>query len=319
MKRMICLILALVMMATLVACGAKEEPVVTTATEVNVEIDEAVAPEETTEAPTEAVTEATEAPNTVMPVETVLLDNESCTFSVGPVSVSEMAGMQVNVACVNKTQEALDFSWNNVSVCGMMYEPNWAVTVPAGETLTSQVEIDTYALETMGIQAVDEITFQLYVTSNENWMDAPYMQEYFTIYPTGLDADSVIYPVREEVASEVVLLDDDNLTFIAEFAEEQDLYYVVRCYILNKTQNTVMTSWENVQVNGLAVDPFWTTLVAPGKSAYAQVQFADSELKALGIDGVEEITFNLMAYDEAGETLVNESVAYEPVEEIALG
>ena len=318
MKRMICLILALAMMVTLAACGGKEEPVVTTATEVTVELDEATAPEATTE---EVVPETTEAPVTVYDTtDKVLLDNEYCTFSVGAASDNELAGMQLAVTCVNKTQEALDFVWNNVSVCGMMYDPMWSVTVPAGETVTSQVEIDTYVLETMDIHGVDEITFQLSVTSNENWMDAPFAEDYFTVYPTGLSADTVIYPVREEVASEVVLVDDENLTFIAEFVEEQDLYYVVRCYMVNKTQEALMTSWENVTVNGLAVDPFWTTLIAPGKSAYAQVQFANSDLQALGIETVEEIAFNLMAYNEADWTeLVNQAVTYQPVEEVALG
>lgn len=320
MKRMICLILALAMIVTLAACGGKEEEtIVTTATEVSVETDAAVVPE-TTEAPTEEVTETTEAPNTVMPVEIVLLDNESCTFSLGPTSVSEIAGMQVNVTCVNKTQESLDFSWNNVSVCGMMYDPNWAVTVPAGETLKSKVEIDTYALETMGIYAVEEITFQLCVTSNENWMDAPYVKEYFTVYTTGRSADTVVYPVREAVVSEVVLVDNENLTFIAEYAEQQDLYYVVRCYITNKTQGTLMTSWENVTVNGLDVDPFWTALVAPGKSAYAEVKFADSDLKAQGIEIVDNISFDLTAYDDGDWTeLVRLPVSYVPVDEAAVG
>ena len=318
MKRMICLILALAMMVTLAACGGKEEPVVTTATEVTVELDEATAPEATTE---EVVPETTEAPVTVYDTtDKVLLDNEYCTFTVGAVSDNELAGMQLEVTCVNKTQESLDFSWNNVSVCGMMYDPMWTVTVPAGETVTGQVEIDTYALENMDIQAADEITFQLNVLSSENWMDAPYVQDYFTVYPTGLSADTVIYPVREEVASEKVLVDDENLTFIAEFVEEQALYYVVRCYIVNKTQETLMTTWENVMVNGLAVDPFWTALIAPGKSAYTQVQFVNSELQDLGIDTVEEIVFDLTAYSDADWTaLVNQTVAYEPVEEVALG
>ena len=319
MKRMICLILALAMIVTLAACGSKEEPVVTTATEVTVEIDEAVA----TESATEEVTEATEVLATVSPVtpvDAVLLDTDACSFSVGAVSVSEMAGMQLAVTCVNKTQESLDFAWSNVSVCGIMYDPNWAVTVPAGETVMSQVEIDTYALELMGIQSAEEITFRLDVFSTENWMGEPYAESYMTIYPTGLNADTVIYPVREAVASEVVLVDDENLTFIAEYVEQQDLYYVVRCYIANKTQGTLMTSWENVSVNGQAVDPFWTALVAPGKSAYAEVKFADSELKGLGIEAVDTIAFNLMAYDDADWTeLVNVPVSYVPVEEAALG
>ena len=318
MKRMICLILALAMMMTLAACAGKEEPVVTTPTEATVEIDEAVMPQESTGSP---VPETTEAPVTVYETtDQVLLDNGYGTFTVGAASDNELAGMQLEVTCVNKTQEALDFSWNNVSVCGIMYDPQWTVTVPAGETLVSKVEIDTYVLETLDIHAADEITFQLCITSNENWMDAPYAEEYFTIYPTGLSADTVIYPVREAVASEVVLVDDENLTFIAEFAEEQDLYYVVRCYLVNKTQETLMTSWENVTVNGLAVDPFWTALVAPGKGAYAEVQFANSDLQSLGIESVEEIAFDLMAYNYADWTeLVNLSTTYQPVEEIALG
>ena len=317
MKRMICLILALTMVFALAACGGKEEPVVTTATEVNVEIDEATAPEETTEA---AETETTEAPNTVMPVETVLLDNESCTFSFGPASASEVAGMQINVTCVNKTQENLVFSWNDVSVCGLMYDPCWAVTVPAGETLVSQVEIDTYALETMDIHAVDEITFQLHVVSSENWMDAPYVAEYFTIYPTGRSADTVAYPVRQTLESEEVLVDDENMTFIIEYVESQELAYVVKCYITNKTDATLMTNWENVTVNGEPVDPFWTVVVAPGKSAYAQVVFNQMDLNSVGVETVEQIDFDLLSYryDDWTE-LVSITATYLPQEMEALG
>lgn len=317
MKRMICLILALAMMVTLAACGGKEDAVVTTATETIVEVDEALATEAATEA-TES--EATEAPAVVTPVEQVLLDNEVCTFSVGAVTSNEMAGMQMAVTCVNKTQESLDFSWNDVSVCGVMYDPNWAATVPAGETLVSYAEFDAYVLETMDIHALDEVTFQLEVFSTENWMGEPYAEGWFTIYPTGLSGDTMVYPIRETVPSEVVLVDDENMTFIAEFAEEQDLYYVIRCYILNKTPGTLMTSWENVNVNGQPVDPFWTALVAPGKSAYAQVMFARSDLESLGIEEVKQISFNLTAYDDADWTeLVNVPVTYVPVEEAALG
>lgn len=318
MKRMICLILALALVFTLAACGGKEENVVTTATETTVETDEAVAPETTTEE-TEAATETTEAAAPA-PQENILLDNDTCTFSLGAVTNSEMAGMQLAVTCVNKTQEELDFSWSNVSVCGVMYDPAWVVTVPAGETLVSQVEIDTYALETMGIQSADEITFRLEVLSTENWMGDPYAREYFTIYPTGLSAETLIYPVREGAPSETVLVDDDKLTFIIEYVEQQDLDFVARCYMVNKTQGTLMVSWENVNVNGQPLDPFWTALIAPGKSAYAQVKFGSADLQGLGIEEVKEISFDLKAYDDGDWTeLVNAPVSYVPVEEAALG
>ena len=317
MKRMICLFLALAMAFTLAACVSTEEPLVTTVTEVIVEIDEAVVPE-TTEA-TEP--ETTEAPAPVYElVEGALVDNEAVTFSVGAASSNDLAGMEMEVTCVNKTQEDLVFSWNNVSVCGYMYDPNWAVTVHPGETVESKVEIDTYVLETMDIHSVDEITFQLNVVSKEIWMDEPYVAEYFTIYPTGLSAETVVYPIREAVTSEQVLVDDETMTFIIEYVEADEFTYAVRCYIANKTAGTIMTNWENVTVNGEPVDPFWTALVAPGKSAYSQVLFNMSDLESVGVAEVEQIDFDLLAYDDADwSELVRITATYLPEEEAALG
>ena len=307
MKRVICLILALALVFTMAACGSKEVPVVTTATEVTVEMDEAVAPE---------TTEATEPPMDLP----ALVSDENVTFILGHASTNAMAGMEMEVTCVNKTQEKLVFSWNDVSVCGLMYDPCWAVTVPAGETLVSRVEIDTYTLETMGIRSVDEITFQLNVVSSENWMDAPYVAEFFTIYPTGRNADTVVFPVREDLESQEILVDDENMTFIIEYVEPLDLSYVVRCYVENKTDATIMANWENVSVNGEDVDPFWTVLVAPGKGAYSQVVFNQSDLASLGIEMVEQIEFDLLAYryDDWSE-LVNLTATYLPQEMVALG
>lgn len=317
MKRMICLILALAMIFTLAACGSQEDPVVTTATEVTVEVEEAVAPE-TTEATQPETTEATEIVYEV--AEGALVDDENVTFSLGAVSSNDLAGMVLEVTCVNKTQEELVFSWTDVSVCGLMYDPNWAVNVPAGETLASQVEIDTYALETMDIHSADEITFQLNVISSENWMGAPYVAEYFTVYPTGLSAETVVYPIREAVVSEQILVDDENMTFIIEYVEADELTYQLRCYITNKTAETIMTNWENVTVNGESVDPFWTALVAPGKSAYAQVVFNMSDLESLGIEDVEQLDFDLFAYNYSDWTeLVHITASYLPAEEEALG
>lgn len=316
MKRMICLILALALVLTLAACGSEEVPVVTTATEVTVETDEAAAPE-TTEA-TEPEPETTEAAEEVTP--DALVDNDYVTFTLGAASSSDLAGMELEVTCVNKTQEAVVFSWTDVSVCGIMYDPNWAVTVPAGETLVSKVEIDTYALETMNVTSADEITFRLNVVSSENWMDAPYVAEYFTVYPTGLTADSVDYPTRDTLESEEILVDDENMTFIIEYVEPQDRTYLVHCYIVNKTDATLMANWEDVTVNGQAVDPFWSVLVAPGKSAYGEVVFNVSDLDSVGVHAVEQIEFDLLAYRyEDWTELVNMNATYLPQELVALG
>lgn len=302
MKKMLALALAAMMLLTFAACDSQE-----LAPPTEAPVTEAPA----AEAPTEEATEApTEEPNPITATdmaETVLLDDENCTFTVSLASENAHLGMTLDALCVNKTDKTLMFTWNTVSVCGYLYDPLWSQEVAPGQSVTSVVYIDTWELEQLGITSVDEIEFTLYIFDSGDFMAEPYANDVFTIYPTGLDAASVVYPERISVDGEQVITTDNNVDFIIEGFEESGSTYALRCYLGNRTESTLVYAWEDVTVNGSAIDPMFALEVPAGKQTYGEVSFFLNELKQLGVGDVEEITFRLNVTDSvSGETVLDQ-------------
>lgn len=296
------------MLLSFTACGGSKEP----------------APTDATASPTIPVTQPAATPTdapTLPPAaqaamgETVLLDNDRVTFSVTGTAHNEHTGMQLQVRCVNKTDRALLFSWDMVSVCGFMYDPFWAEEVAAGKTANSTVSLDTFALEQMGVQSVDEITFTLRVVDSENWMEDPLTQEAYTIYPTGLNADTLQLPQRMPIDGQVVIADNEDLRFVIERVNEAASEYSLQVYLENKTDRNLMYSWDMVSVNGYMIEPFWAMSVAAGKKACSEITFYRSDLEANGIENVSDIEFTLLVSDYDNwdaSSLLEETYTYTP-------
>ena len=289
MKRLICMLLAALLL-TLAGCGG--EPAETT--EASTEPPPAAV--RPTTAPTEE-SAPTDPPAQICPMaETVLADDENCTFAVLRASSNDYTGMELQVVCRNKTEKTLMFSWETVSVCGYMYDPVWSQKVEPGETVESTVGIDTFLLESYGILSVDEISFCLTVIDNENWMDAPLVSSRYEIFPTGKTAEAAVFPQRESVKGEKVFLNDD-LTFIIEYAERTEQGDSLHCYVANATDKTVMFSWDSVEVDGCQLYPGWAVTVAPGKSAYSDIVFDRAALGENGIGEGSRIEFTMIVSD----------------------
>lgn len=310
MKRIISLLLCVIVLLSLAACGSSEETAPTDAIATASPTTPVTVP---TVAPTVAPTEppALSAPDIIQ-----LVDSDDVTVLITKIENNEHLGMQLKIQCVNKTDRALIFSWDKVSVCGFMYDPYWAEEVGPGKTVNSTIDFDTYALEKMGILSVDEISFTLRVFDSENWMEEPLVQLPCTIYPTGLSAETVRFPVRAEIPGQVTVVDDENVRFVIEWADEEDTsVYTVHVYMENKTDRNLMFAWDMVSVNNMMVDPFWATVVPAGKKACATVNFFRSELADNGITDVKNIEFTLLVsdYDDwEGSNLLENNFTYRP-------
>lgn len=314
MKKQIGLLLCAAILLCFTACGGSDAPAPTDAViSATPPATEAVLP---TQAPTEAPTE----PAVVRaPFENVVLvDNENVAFTVVKAEDSTHLGMQLQVQCVNKTSRTLMFSWDMVSVCGYMYDPMWAVEVAAGKTANTTIDLDTYALGRMGIDSVDEITFTLRIYDSENWMDEPIVEDVFTVYPTGLSAETFTVPPQAFSEDHVVIADDENVRFVIEgVTDEGASGYTVHAYLENKTDRNLLYAWDLVSVNGKMVDPFWGATVGAGKRACCEITFFRSDFEQNGITDVSDIEFTLTVSDydswESGD-LLKGTYTYNPVQ-----
>ena len=313
MKKILGLLLCAAILFSLTACGGSDTPAPTdAATAATVPTAAATFPEEVpaTEAPTEPALIR-------IPLENVVLvENNDVTFTVVKAENNAHLGMQLHVECVNKTDRALMFSWDMVSVCGYMYDPMWATEVAAGKSARSTVDLDTYALGKMGIDSVDEVTFTLRIYDSENWMDEPLVEDVFSVYPTGLNAETV--PQLPQVFSDdhVVIADDENVRFVMEgVTGDSTSDYEVHVFLENKTDNNLLYAWDLVSVNGSMIDPFWGTSVGAGKRACCTITFFRSDLEENGITDVSNIEFTLTVSDydnwETGK-LLEDTFTYNP-------
>ena len=306
MKRILAMILAMTLLLSLAACGKEPDPAVTTTD----------APTQATDAPV-SETPATEEP-TQAPAYTAenqdLVNDENLIFRVTEFADNAHLGLEMHVYCENKTDKTMLFSLDGVSVCGVMYDPFWAEEVTAGKAGNFVIYFDTFQLEEMGIPSVDEISFRLSVIDSDNWMDEPFADESFTVYPTGLTAETVVYPEYQHKNGETVIVDNDQLLFIIEkVADAGDSSYTLNCYIANRTGSDLLVSWDGVSVNGMMADLFWAAAVGAGKQLYTEISFLTSDLEAQGIDDVSDIEFTLSAIDyDSFETVFEEVCAFQP-------
>ena len=304
MKKFLSLLLCLTLLLSLAACGSEAAPETQVPT---------AAPTEPTETPAEEPTLAPTEPAEVISEELVLVDNENLTFIVKGFSDNAHLGLEMQVYCENKTDRSMMFSLDGVSVCGIMYDPFWALEVSAGKKANDTIYFDTFALAEMGIESVDEISFRLYATDFDDWLANPYVNEPFTVYPTGKTAEMVVYPEYQHKNGETVLMDTEDLLFIVEKVSDTDAdFYTLECYIVNRTDRDLILSWDTVSVNGFMVDPLWATGILAGKQLYTDISFLMEDLKEQGIETVTDIELTLWAGDDYGETVIEEEIRFQP-------
>jgi len=246
----------------------------------------------------------------------VIIDDENCSFTITSVEESGFWGFSLKVLCENKADIDLMFSWDNVSVNSYMADPFWATEVAAGKKSNTEISFSDSTLERCNIESIDEIVFTLIIYDSNDWLADRLISEEFVIYPTGLDANSIIYPTRKPTATEQIVIDNESCTFIIESENTDSLWgYTLICYLENKTPEPLMYSWDNVSVNGFMVDPYWATSVQPGKRCYSDISFSNSKFEENGISSVEEIEFKLRIYDSdswSAPDVVNEVFSYSP-------
>ena len=305
MKRIVLLTLCLSLAVSLAACGKKDKPA-SPSTAPGLILNP-----EPTAAPTQAPTE----PAPSLPA-VDLVPREDCSFTVTGTELNEHLGLQIHVLCENNSDRPLMFSWGNVSVCGFMYDPLWAVEVAPGKKANSTIGIDTYALEKIGINSVEEISFTLTVRDSEEFMDPPIVEENYSLYPTGKNAETVKLPQYRHRDYETVIVDNEDLTFIIyEVDDELEDYYTLHCYAANRTDKDILLFWEDVSVNGFMVNPYWSVSIARGKQAYSEIIFFRSDLAKQDIEVVQNIEFRLQASDNndwSADYLMDEVFTFKP-------
>lgn len=135
-------------------------------------------------APTEApATVPVETAPQVQFTETVLVDDENCTFKITAIEEDNLFGYTLKVALENKTDMELMFSLEGVSVNGFMCDPFWAEEIAPGKRSNTEISWSSSDFEDNGITDVESITLPIRVYDADDWMADDFVSETFTLNP----------------------------------------------------------------------------------------------------------------------------------------
>ena len=232
----------------------------------------------------------------------VLIDNDDLYFAIKSVRDNAALGYEWKIYVENRTDRNLMFSFEKVSVNGVMCDPFWAEVINAGKKGNCEITWMRDSLQEKQIGDVTEVDFTLNVYNDDDYTEAALMHDPFTVFPLG--EENAIATVREPAAADHVLVDDDNCAVIITGYEPDNSWgYAMKLYLVNKTDHDMVFSIDNSSVNGIMCDPFWAEIVCAGKASYSTVLWDKSALAENDITEVKEISLPLRVY--ADENITN--------------
>ena len=252
---------------------------------------------------------------TVTEDDIVVVDSDDLLFVITQIDADNFWGYTLDYYLENRTDKNLRVFWDDVSVNGYMCDPYWGTGLGAGKRQCAEISFSTSAFELAGITSVDEIEFQMIAYDNDDFLADYLIDETMALYPTDLDADSVVVPERSPEGA-TVLVDNDMCTFWIESVDpDSDWGCAILCYMENKSDKSLGFTWENVTVNGEKLDPYFSNVVSSGKRCVSETGFSTYRLDDLGIEDISEITFALRIYDSNdwfGDDILNEEFTLNP-------
>ena len=243
----------------------------------------------------------------------VLIDNDDLYFAIKSVRDNAALGYEWKVYVENRTDRNLMFSFEKVSVNGVMCDPFWAEVINASKKGNCEITWMRDSLQEKQISDVTEVDFTLNVYNDDDYTEAALMHDPFTVYPLGEENAAAV--VREPAAADHVLVDDDNCAVIITGYEPDNSWgYAMKLYLVNKTDHDMVFSIDNSSVNGIMCDPFWAEIVCAGKASYSTVLWDKSALSENDITEVKEISLPLRVYadENIADPYVNETFELTP-------
>lgn len=263
----------------------------------------------------------------------VIADREDLYFAIKEVKADAELGYSWKVYLENRTDKNLMFSFEKVSLNGVMCDPFWAEVIPAGQKGDAEIIWMRDSLQERQLAApITRADFTLNVYNDDDYTEAPLMHEPFTVCPlekassedtasageTPTDsspADAVTPFVREPSESDLILVDNaDCQIVVTGYDPDNSWGYAVHLYLRNKTDQDLIFSADNTSVNGIQCESYWAEIVTAGNSAFSTVLWDQAALEENKITEVKEISLPLRVYSDrdSANPYVNETFELKP-------
>lgn len=300
MRRILCLMLAAIMLMTLAACGDDHKPANDDTSSDGT--DTPVATEEPTTAPVGGKHEVISLDfiNTFdhkpSMEEQSVYDKNDLTVKATGIRYDTVSGPQILLNIHNGTDKQVLIQNNHTVVNGFMMTPEINVTVPAGKTVDTPMSLPYLRLAMADIHTITELEFSLRILDS---MTYAVIDTTEPVRPALTDTDPDAAPYDEEGQ---VAFDGKDVKVVLKGLKHDTLFdsdSVVMVYMDNRSDKTVTVLNTELTVNGYDVTTAMHTVILPGKRAVDVIELYDNELEENGVTAVDtvDVAFNINDYE----------------------
>jgi len=245
--------------------------------------------------------------------EQVLLDQDGIKITLkGFDPNGDAFGPTLKVLVENNRNEPITVQTINTVINGVMQVTYLFCDVPSGERVNDEIRMMQTDLDKAGIKIIKDIELEFHIRNTDTWdiilnsepiyitttADPSYVQKY----------DDSGFLALEEKGIKIVIKKDNTEDYLGSM--------YVNLYVENNTDEDIFIQAKDVSVNGVKIDPWFSSYVLAGKKAYDSMQFFRSDLEENGIKAIKEIelVFHIIN-GNTYKTILDSDVIYVNFEE----
>ncbi len=246
--------------------------------------------------------------------EQVIADDAHCTIKITGIKDDPTWGYTLKVYLENKSDSTTYMmAVDTASINGVQADPLFAKEVAPGKKANSEISFseELFGGSDIGPYSDIELNFRIY--DSQDWSAEPVSEPEAHIYPLGEAAATQF--TRPKKDTDTVLVDNEHVTVILEGFRQDEIWgYTADLFLVNKTDDAVMFSADEVSVNGFMVDPFYAESLEDGKCAFSTMSWSEHSFEESAITEVESVEFLLRVYDadDWDDVYVNQVFTLKP-------
>lgn len=285
MKRLPAIILTLILVISLSACGLPSNPEIKQPSHITTNDNEDGAQQN------EQTKEPSQAEVTIH--ETVLVDEAGIKITATGLESDAIFGSELKLLIENNSGKDLTFQCRNASINGYMAGTVMSVNVASGKKANDSLTFMEADLEACKIDAIAdmEIAFHIFDTSNwKTYLDTSAIQVKTSIADT--------YPYRYDDSGNLAYEGNGVKIVVKGLSEESSILGPsIVVYIENTSGQNLTVQTRDVSINGFMVNATFSCEIAAGKRAVDAITFLESDLEKNGITAITDVELSFHIFD----------------------
>lgn len=327
MKKYVAILLSIVLMLSLVACGDKKAPSTSNDSSTTSQKDDAVKDDAVNDnAVNDDAVEDKDVDDVKVADEIkeeepitfdtpIIIDKENYSIKITGIDPNGELGYTLNAELENKSKErTYTFSVLESTFNGVTLPSFFSLIQAPGQKTNEGIYFNTDVLKKNGIVKYTDLNLTFRVTDTDDYEAEPIGTDTVHIYPYG-EENADLY-VRKAQPNDQVILDNESVTIIVTgYETDEVLGYDTNLFLVNKTDKSITFDFNYIYVNDEMTTPAYIESVTPKGCGFTSIRLPIDILEEHKITDVESIRFLLKVYDyfdRSGDDLVNQEITIKP-------